>query len=183
MYSAPWFSDGDLGIHASLSFWCFCSRAYSRLKVMVVSVSVVVIGEDKGKEAVLDKPSQDLGQPSSSFAILAEGFPEIEEGNVPDMRDIADPVPDSNEAIGISAEESTKCQELVLQGPTAVESVHAPLPQSSSAILVPLSPVGVRINEEDFPALEAAAIGISGSPGSKEPPDKNQRSSKKKKKR
>ncbi|KAL7002149.1 hypothetical protein U1Q18_003302 [Sarracenia purpurea var. burkii] len=99
------------------------------------------------------------------------------------MRDIADPVPDSNEAIGISAEESTKCQELVLQGPTAAESVHAPLPQSSSAILVPLSPVGVRINEEDFPALEAAAIGISGSPGSKEPPDKNQRSSKKKKKR
>ncbi|KAL6954714.1 hypothetical protein U1Q18_040591 [Sarracenia purpurea var. burkii] len=92
------------------------------------------------------------------------------------MRDIADPVPDSNEAIGISAEESTKCQELVLQGPTAAESVHAPLPQSSSAILVPLSPVGVRINEEDFPALEAAAIGISGSPGSKEPPDKNQRS-------
>ncbi|KAL7002175.1 hypothetical protein U1Q18_003329 [Sarracenia purpurea var. burkii] len=149
------------------------------VKVSSSQVSVIV-----RKEAVLDKPSQDLGQPSSSsFAILAEGIPEIEEGNVPDMRDIADPVPDSNEAIGISAEESTKCQELVLQGPTAAESVHAPLPQSSSANLVPLSPVGVRINEEDFPALEAAAIGISGSPGSKEPPDKNQRSSKKKKKR
>ncbi|KAL6963320.1 hypothetical protein U1Q18_006413, partial [Sarracenia purpurea var. burkii] len=112
-----------------------------------------------GKETIVDNLLKDSVQ--SSFAVLAE----------------------------VNSEEDEMFQEeaVVSENP----KVHDDLQTATSAEKLSLSleahepkpPVHNIDSVEDFPALEASHSGRSGSPSFKVPPDKDQNSSKKKKKR
>ncbi|KAL6984494.1 hypothetical protein U1Q18_017872, partial [Sarracenia purpurea var. burkii] len=138
----------------------------------------------KGKETVVDKSTEGEGLPSSSgFAVLTEGSPDMDENHESDVGDTDVPEPDSpavqvDHSIDKPVEESNYNQEM---GSLAT----LPLVHSGFGTQSPKSSDCQIVNEEDFPVLESASMippGKSGSPSSKEPLDKNQSSSKKKKK-
>ncbi|KAL6999622.1 hypothetical protein U1Q18_000781 [Sarracenia purpurea var. burkii] len=135
----------------------------------------------KGKETDFEKPIKDRGQPSSSsFAPLDEENLDDEEDNMIYLGAGSDAVcPNVTDDILLDkgADKTfSECQDLEPQDALEQSVCATPAPESSDCRIV---------NEEDIPVLKVSLTspGRSGSPSSKEPPDKNQSSSKKKKKR
>ncbi|KAL6991709.1 hypothetical protein U1Q18_009820 [Sarracenia purpurea var. burkii] len=117
----------------------------------------ILVGE--GKQASVDKLLEDSVQ--SSFAVLAEVNP---------------------------IEDEIQEEAAVFENPYDHDVPHTTMAEELSHSLEPQdpdpkSPVHNIDSVEDFPALEASHSGMSGSPSFKVPPDKDQNSSKKKKKR